>query len=597
MAVSLFALSAALIVAGSLTLYNELALPTWIASAKFVQFQRFVIFVKLAWFLLAGFFVQRLFFGLAPSATDAGPTDARPAPRPSRDGRGALPPPDAVVARRTVGWATGLLLVAPFVLPLSWRLVETRVLPVGRLTTAKQKVAFERDFRAVLARVCAEARRPGAPFFRVGFLSGFNDHEMANAVTFCPVRHVKLSFIPSETFRYRAHLQPDAVPRSRADYRALNLRYVVTNGTHPAPSWLRRVMQRGRVTLYEVPDYPPEPFTVVKRVSDAQGGTRLEPVPRGSVAVKVTRFSDEDIRVSASHVPPDHFLVLHVARFANWRAERDGHALPIQAYDGLAPRVPGLMMVPLGGGTTVFAYRRLAVDWLGWGLTGLGLLVLLALAIAHRRPPWVAGPRERLQRVAARLRTPAHLAAAALAALAVLWLVAKASGLFGHPPGPRSLAHDLHRARVSLRAPNGRMQRCRVYQMGRWNCGEGRRWVGPVAEEWNLKNRFGLWAHPDDKGTLVIEFPDERLGRALEVSYGILQSGGVGAPVTLTVFLDGRQVAEVTWPHRRGRASWASRPLRVDTAARRGQLGTWRFEVRTRNIGGRHFVFDPRVVP
>jgi hypothetical protein len=118
-----------------------------------------------------------------------------------------------------------------------------------------------------------------------------------------------------------------------------------------------------------------------------------------------------------------------------------------------------------------------------------------------------------------------------------------------------------------------------------------------VAEEWNLLNRFGLWAHPDEHGTLVIAYPDQRLGRALEIKYGILQSGGTGMPVTMTVFLNDKQVGEATWPRARGPAGWAPQPLHIDTAPWRGKRARLRFEITTRHIGGRHFAFDPRILP
>jgi hypothetical protein len=580
LATPLFALAGAMLLAGSLTLFSELRLAYWIEAARFVQFQRFVIFTKLCAFLLAGFAVQRLLRGVGPAVNERGEA-----------------PGDAALGRRAVARLGAALLVAPFVLPLGWRLVETKVLPVGKLTTAKHKQAFRRDFHAVLDRVCAEARRPDAPFFRVGFLSGFNDHEMANAQIRCPLRAVKLSFIPSETFKYRAHLQPAAVPRSREDFRALNLRYVITNQTRRAPAWLRKIEQRGRVTLYEVPGYRPDPFTVVRRVDPAKGPARFEPVEPGSVDVRLLRLSPERIRLRARDVPPDHYLVLHVAHFANWRAARGGEPLPIRAYDGLAPRVNGLMMVPLSAGETELVYRRLAVDHLGRALTLGALLLLALLTVAWRRPGLAAAPRARLAAWARRWRRPARWGAALLLLAGAGWLLGKAGGCLPRPARPRSLAHQLDRARVWLRTPGGKVRHCRTYQMGRWICGRGRRWVGPVSEEWNLLNRFGLWAHPDESGTLVVAFPDQRLGRALEVRYGILQSGGVGAPVTLTVFVGDQQVARIKWPRRRGPAGWAPRPLRVDTTRWRGQEATLRFEIRTSHIGGRHFVFDPRVVP
>lgn len=596
----LVALGAAFLLAGSLTWYAELHLPEWIASARYVQFQRFVVFVKLGSFLLAGLAVQRLLASVPVNAWDRVPGDAPTTQRP-RQGRGALPSllagSDGQVIRRAAGWALALGLAAPFVLPVAWTLVQDRVLPVGKLTYAREKRGFTRDFRFVLSKVCAETRRPGAPFFRVGFLSGFNDHEMANALTYCPtLREVKLSFIPSETFRYRANLSPAAVPRSREDYHALNLRYVVTNATHPAPSWLRQVLRRGKVTLYEVPGYDPRPFTVVRRVAEPGQPPRFEPVRPDEVPVTLKRFSSREVVVQAGAVPPGHFLVLHVAHFANWHASRGGHDLPITAYDGLAPRVHGLMRVPLAQGTTRFRYRTGAVGWLSGAVSLLALVLLVLLGLGRRRPRWRRAWRERVSPLARRWRRAARRATLAIALGLGALGTARAGGCVGEAPKTLDLTLHLSDAQVSIRRPGGRVERCTTFRMGRWVCGAGRRFVGPVAEEWNLLNRLGLWAHPPKRGSLVIRYPRVRLGRRLEVRYGILQSGGTGEPAVLTVFVAGRQAAETRWPRRRGPAGWASRPLVVDTRAHAGTRAPLRFEVRTRNIGGRHFVLDPRVI-
>jgi hypothetical protein len=586
----LFALSALFLVAGSLTTYNELGVANWIASARFVQFQRFVIFVKLAWFLLAGYLLQRVLCGIPPAAEDAMPADAaaREAPR------GGVDAPERSVWRRAGVLITVCLLAAPFVLPVTWKLMESRVLPVGPLTSVKG--TFLRDFRALLGRVCRARKDPGAGFFRLGYLSGFNDHEMAGGATYCDVPEVKLSFIPSETFKYRAYLSPAAVPRSKEDYRALNVRFLLVNGTRPAPSWARQVARRGRLALYEVPDYRPERYSVLRRIAPKGGGSRYERVDPATLGLK-TRFTDEEISIRARDVPPDHFLVLHVAHFANWRARRGGTELKIRAYDGLAPKVKGLMMVPLKAGVTRFSYESLWVDHLSRLLSVATVLLMIFIAVARRRPRLAEPVVERLAPWVKRLRRPARWAALGAVVLAALLLLAKGVGVVSRQPGPRSLTHELSDANVSVRLRNGRVKQCTTFQMGRWICGKGRRWVGPVAEEWNLLNRFGLWAHPDEHGTLVISFPRQKLGRALEIHYGVLQSGGVGAPVTLDVFLGDKAVGQVRWPRTRGRPGWAGRPLTIDTRAQKGRRVTVRFEVSTTHIGGRHFAFDARILP
>jgi hypothetical protein len=616
----LVALAAALLLAASLTVYTELRLSDWLASARFVQFQRFVIFVKLIAFLLAGFLAQRIFVGISRGALAAKPEEDEPAASPPSRAPSPAPEADADAnsgaaslaaaqarARPLEPFWRGLrlgvvaLLAAPFVLPLGIRLVEDRLLPVSGLSTMAEKGPFVSDFKAVLQHVCAEVRRPGAPFSRVAFLSGFNDHEMANAALYCPHPEVKLSFIPSETFKYRANLSPAEVPRTLEDLRALNVRFVVGNSTQAAPPWLRLVMRRGRVTLHDVPDYKSEPFTVLRRVGGGAGeAERFEALPPGSLDVKVTHFGDEEIRIRAGVVPPDHFLLLHVAHFASWRAKRGQVALDIRAHDA-TPRVRGLMLVPLGEGTTLFEYRRQAVDWLGWALTLLSLALVLLLAALRLRPALAGALSARLQPDlglwTARLRRPARLLFLFACGLAAAFLLVSALGKGAPPDRPRSLAQELGSARVSMVSASGKRARCRIFQMGRWICGKGRRYVGPVAEEWNLKNRFGLWAHPDESGALEIEFPAQRLGRALEIDYGILQSGGLGAPVTLGVSLDGEAVGEVSWPRQRGPAGWAPEPLVIDTSARQGQRASLRFTVTTTHIGGRHFAFDPKILP
>ena len=292
----------------------------------------------------------------------------------------------------------------------------------------------------------------------------------------------------------------------------------------------------------------------------------------------------------------DTFLVLHVAHFAAWEARSGGRVVTLRAHD-LTERVRGLMRIPLRAGTLEVRYTRGWSDVLGKTLTLLALAVMIVIVLARRRADlrgWLAS---RLGPPVARLAPWARRAALGLLVVGLVALAAKATGILPRKPGPRSLTHDLARADVYVRLRDGKAHRCDVRQMGRAICGKGRRWVGPVAEEWNLRNRFGLWAHPDERGPLVIAFPGERLGRALEIEYGILQSGGSGAPVTLDVFVGAEKLGQVTWPRHRGPASWAPAPLRLDTSAWRGRRAPVRFEVSTEHIGGRHFVFDARIVP
>ena len=70
------------------------------------------------------------------SSPDRRADDQSPAPTPD---------PEQPAQPAWKGWAVGTvvcLLASPFVLPLGWKLVEQRVMPVGHLTTAKAKGRF-----------------------------------------------------------------------------------------------------------------------------------------------------------------------------------------------------------------------------------------------------------------------------------------------------------------------------------------------------------------------------------------------------------------------------------------------------------------------
>ena len=256
------------------------------------------------------------------------------------------------------------------------------------------------------------------------------------------------------------------------------------------------------------------------------------------------------------------------------------------------------MMIPLSSGVTVFRFERLAVDILGWLITLLTLGVMILIVVSRRRAALGEAVRGRLAPWVARLRRPLRWTVAGVAALAALLLLLKAAGVLSEKARPRSLTHEISDARVHLRLYKGGVKRCTAFHFGRWICGPGRRWVGPVAEEWNLLNRFGLWAHPDETGVLVVTFPERRLGSALAIDYGILKEGGVGVPVTLEVYINGKPVGRTAWPRgKKGPSGWASRPLTIDTKAFKGKRATLRFEISAPHIGGRHFAFDPRIIP
>lgn len=571
------ALSALLLAGASITVYAGTDVESWLGSIRHVQFQRLVIFVKLIWAVSAGYLVQRVFVGL-PSSADGG--EARPVVRTP-----SIPEHPRRRLRHRITQAAGLLVAAPLVSPIVTGFVTQRLIPLTRIETRQSGVPFHDDFVALLEEI--ETREASSEsFFRVAYWTGFNDHSLANGPVLSGLAQVKCSFIPGETFRFLANSSPSEVPRTPKDFEVLNVKYILAN--RPLPQSLSKesvlIARRGRLSLHELQRYSRARATLL---------SSKDPAEEKAGKVEVEEVGPETIRLRVSDLSEPTELVVHTAAFANWRASQSGRELQIEPYDGLAPNVDGLMKVTVTNGVVTFAYVQQPIDWVAKLLTLLALAIAVLLALAHREVGWPARAKDRIFSLGRRYEKHVRYAGVGVACVVVLALIAARLRADRLPERGRSLTWELDGASVYVQS-HDETRRCRFFIDGRFLCGpKPYQWVGPVAEEWNLKNRRGLWAHPHRDATLVIEFPEVPMGGALSIEWGILESGSGGrAAVHLDVFVNGKRVGQAS---RRARG-WSG-PKKIDVSNWQGKEATVRFEIKADDIAARHFVFDARVLP
>lgn len=304
---------------------------TWLAThvhalAK-IQWTRFVIPAKVAWFALAGV---------------------------ALDGCVAwMRRPDA---RRVVG-VLGLFALAA---EMSRATVDAVIRARWDLVTAS-RAPWWRPYRRLAARITRE-RAPG--FARVVTVMGQHDHRMHLLPMHTGLALYKVGYTPARQFRYAPEtMSPEGLA-------ALSAAWVVSFGRHPYPG-LTLVEDLRFARLYRV-DHP---TTARHRVE-------------GDAAVSVTRFDDEHIAMRVREASPGARVVLHVAAHPRWQATIDGRPAPIERARAPLPAPDGrddyLMAVRLRPGVLRVDYVRRPIDHVGTGLSWLSAAALLAIASRRR---------------------------------------------------------------------------------------------------------------------------------------------------------------------------------------------------------------------
>jgi hypothetical protein len=152
---------------------------------------------------------------------------------------------------------------------------------------------------------------------------------------------------------------------------------------------------------------------------------------------------------------------------------------------------------------------------------------------------------------------------------------------------------QLDRAQVRMhQGPS--VKPCDRWITNRWICTR-RDWnyVGRMVVELGDDPRKVIWAHPSDEGPIEITYQNVPSGNTLLVHTGFTPPAArtpEGAPVTLRVSIDGREVGKVVQDNRNGYF-----PTRFDISAAGPGSHTVTFAVSTNHAGMRHFCFDAEV--
>lgn len=423
----------------------------WLSdSARYLQYQRFIICAKPGLFIAAGaVLVAIVRHGLAPWT--AGGRDRKTVAR--------------LALCVVLGGAGGLAVVAS-----AWTTAKAN--GVGKVRTIRNNdKKFDRDVDAFFKWSANHwADRDG--FYRFAYKAKRHTHVYLDAPVYNGAPSYKIGFTPGDVYMHKPESEQAAV------LDRLRVRYVVT--TQSTGRKTKPIKKFGKVKVFERPETD-------EQIARLVGGGEIEVLEddpdHGRVVVRVSGATEESrLEFNISGYP--RWLLEHDGTPVDWyEVPVVGKAEPITQEDrragrrrstgtGLSPppNDPMLIAIDAQDGTYVLRYRHwVRADFIGWAaaLTGLGLLGLMLA-----RP---ARAKLLLQRLEARLGGLAlGIVGGALAALllvrwgsgflaessqAVGWLrVGKADDVVGLRNGPIKVERMLGPA-ILVRADKGEVAR------------------------------------------------------------------------------------------------------------------------------------------
>ena len=197
-------------------------------------------------------------------------------------------------------------------------------------------------------------------FFRIAHGFDTDEHDLTDLAMEVPYPFYKIGHTPTGHFKYEV-CSSDPIA-----FCAFNVRFALSH-VPLARDDLRLVKAFDeRLLLYEFYDWNPMPFEIF-----------------GMGDVELMEFSDEKIVLRASEHASGQ-LRLNVTYYPNWRATRDGGAVPITAVPVPEVERSAVMQIPLAPGTYSFVYEHGVSDYAGIVLSVLGLIACGALAKSKR---------------------------------------------------------------------------------------------------------------------------------------------------------------------------------------------------------------------
>ncbi len=343
----LFLLMLILLATASTDVLYGLRLQEHFPSVGRIQFQRFTIPAKACLFLLAGYTLDEIWRSLwCFAGWQKMPTLFRKMARPTLAVSTAL----ALLVSAFTWWQPFLAYTARLDLPCS-----------GSSETWPSYQIFN--------RWALEQHEAEQGFYRIAYEGREYDQDFMAAPVFNQTAGYKSGFTSCRIFSGVTGLVGDEL------YRALSVKYVASRQALNRPT-LQFHRRFGEILVYRFVDYQPNRYKLLPG-QDA-------PSPK----VETLEFNDQQVRFALSGTGIGSRLRLYVANYERWAASMNGQKITIESASPARGVAPIVMEVPITDGELRFRYVRRGVDWLSMATETTGLLLVLALLLRGRRPPW-----------------------------------------------------------------------------------------------------------------------------------------------------------------------------------------------------------------
>jgi hypothetical protein len=546
---SLATLAAGAFILSTSTYLAGLDLFNLIPSFKHVQFPRFLMLIKACSFLLAGYFISR-FIMFAKEMKNQ--------------------------FRVKHKWALRfvLIVIIAAILPTFAKyFVEKKVLPLKNYQTSP---GYRRGLKKIARFIKTETK--SAEYFKVALAGKFGEHRHTIFAIYSGLPFFKLTFIPADTYKYRAHKTRSRVPDSPEELKLLNVKWIVSIG----PIRIKRtklVRKNEGVYLYRFLDYSSQ------RVWAAQGKTEL------------VEFSDKQLKIKLSAVNGENTEVyLPLSPFPNWKASNNGKEVNLETWHPSANLT--LQKVKAEPGIIKISYHKSFLESFSGYLSLLVLLLLLLPVKIWRKLAEIVQLKRLTQYLnGVFLRFGNWILHLGRDLVKIKWIIyplgfmllllvlATVHYLRFIDPNPKDLM--LARAEVAV-IQNKRLKKCYWFFPQRWICGKGLSYVGTEARMIGKDIESGIFLHPQKHKKYVITFPEVEFKRRLLFYYGLDNSNPAGANgISLQIRIGGKQVNKIVI---KSRGIW--REFILDTSKYKGKSLDLTLEASMQNSGTANLLFD-----
>ncbi|MGM0597140.1 MAG: hypothetical protein ACQES9_08890 [Myxococcota bacterium] len=552
-AASSYLFSLATLAAGALILTTStylagLDLFNLIPSFKHVQFPRFLMLIKACSFLLAGYFISR-FIMFAKEINQ--------------------PPLKHKWALRFVV----IVIIAAILPTFAKYFVEKKVLPLKNYQTTP---GYRRGLKEIAQFIRTETE--STEYFKVALAGKFGEHRHTVFAIYSGLPFFKLTYIPADTYKYRAHKTRSRVPDSPEELKLLNVKWIVS--LQPVTIKKTKLVRKIEgVYLYRFKNYSSQ------RVRAAQGKTEL------------LEFSDEKLKIKLSDVKGKNTEVyLPLSPFPNWKALNNGKEVKLEVWRPSTSLT--LQKLKAEPGIIELSYHKSFLESCSGYISLLVLLLLLLPVKIWRKLAeilklerwnqhigvifyWVKNWILYLLRDAVKKKWIIYplgfiLFILVLATIHYLRFV-------------DSNQEDLMLAQAEVKViQNNRIRKCYWFFPQRWVCGKGLSYVGTEARMIGEEIESGNFLHPQKHKKYVVSYPEVKFKERLLLNYGLDNSNPVGAAsVLLKLKIDGKQVKKVVIKRR---SIWQE--LILNTAKYKDRNLPLTIEISMQNKGTANLLFD-----